>query len=312
MADKQDRDAKSLSTSSTSEDKQPKSTPDKTKPVPPTKNAEDVSPESLQQAVLTTFHLFSKLPTELQGITWSWAAPPASILKLGWDRDAQVPVHKGIIRAAPPMLGVCHESRELILKHSSIKNHPLLAGLFTFADEQGTRAREHFYFLTKLDTLWIPSDFLYHGLFNRHFTLDLADHLRHLATERHYVYDPNRKFFSLIHKSFPDLETLTIIITHPKMFLAAYEELPPDSTTQYQGFASKLGLEVDGEIDTGFNGVDPAWQVILGHERSMMLGLFEQMKTKHKDWKMPTLKFKDQSQFLQGRVVLNNTLAAYL
>lgn len=41
-----------------------------------------------------------------------------------------------------------------------------------------------------------------------------------------------------------------------------------------------------------------------------MLGLFEEMKAKHKDWKVPTLKFRDQSQFVQGHVVFNDTLAA--
>ncbi|CZR52579.1 uncharacterized protein PAC_02456 [Phialocephala subalpina] len=76
------------------------------------------------------------------------------------------------------------------------------------ADEQGNRAPERFCLSTKHGTLLIPSDFLYHGLFDSHFIPNVANHLCHLATERRHAYDLKRKFFTLIHKSFPNPETL--------------------------------------------------------------------------------------------------------
>lgn len=131
MMDKQEQDSKFPSLSG---EKSPESSLDETKLMLPTKNAEAVSTQKSNQAVLTMFHVFPKLPIELRQIIWSRAAPPASIYKLGWERYVQVPIYNAVIRAAPAILEACHESREVMLKQSSSKDHPSVAGLFALLD----------------------------------------------------------------------------------------------------------------------------------------------------------------------------------
>ncbi|KAE8448785.1 hypothetical protein EG329_008787 [Mollisiaceae sp. DMI_Dod_QoI] len=272
------------------------------------KSGKALSPKKSKQKIpATAFSLFNELPTELQLLIWSFAAS-ACIFKLGWERDAPVPAHNHVLRAAPSMLRACQTSRRIILDGMVGGNDRSSSKMFTFVDVHGSRPPEHFYLSTKLDTLWIPSDFLYHGLFDGHFTVDLSPNLRHLTTERHYIYDLDHQFPTLIHNAFPNLDTLTILITHPNMFLSSHDQ-QDESSTRYQNFASSLRPEVDGEINLGFEGADPFWQIIVEFERATILGYFEDMKTKHKSRKVPALKFRDQSQFLHGQVVENDSSA---
>lgn len=141
--------------------------------------------------------------------------------------------------------------------------------------------------------------------------MTLSPHLLHLAIERNYRFDfektisTDMSLFGLINKHFPNLETLTVLITNPKMYLAAD---PTASTaaclTHYQDFNPRLPTEVDGEIDMNFAAEDMACQALMEFERAMIQSSFDILKAKN-GGKMPVLKFRDQRQFLEGREVLN-------
>lgn len=110
---------------------------------------------SHKQSIMATFSPFPRLPVELQLLVWQFAGP-ACIFKLGWDRSTPQPAHRAILNPIDPMSHACRASREVMLKGVVGGSFPSSAGLFTFYD--GVTARnEGFHFLSKLDTLWVPS-----------------------------------------------------------------------------------------------------------------------------------------------------------
>lgn len=146
-------------------------------------------------------------------------------------------------------------------------------------------------------------DFLYHGIFDRRFTLDLGIHLRHLVTERHYIYDIHQTFPELIYQFFPNLETLTILITNPSMFLSQNQQVA--DPTLYPTLAAKLLPEIDEEINLNFAGADLYFQFIVEFEKSLMETVFQAMEVKYPGRKLPALKFRDRDQFSASRRIVN-------
>jgi hypothetical protein len=147
-------------------------------------------------------------------------------------------------------------------------------------------------------------DFLYHGIFDRRFTLDLSTHLLHLATERHYIFDIHQTFPELIYQFFPNLETLTILITNPIMFLPSPNQQNIDPAL-YAAFAAKLLSEVEEVINLNFAREDLHFQFTVQFECASMREVFKAMRAKYPGRKAPTLKFRDQNQFSASREILN-------
>jgi hypothetical protein len=105
---------------------------------------------------MATFTPFSDLPTELQLLTWHFAAP-ACILKLGWDRNTPEPASQGTLRPVSRISHVCQVARQIISKGNGGGSFPFSSDLFTFCDTAMYRETDRLHFSTKLDTLWIPS-----------------------------------------------------------------------------------------------------------------------------------------------------------
>lgn len=122
-------------------------------------------------------------------------------------------------------------------------------------------------------------DFLYHGIFDRRFTLDLGVHLRHLATERHYIYDIHRTFPTLIYQFFPNLETLTILITNPTMSFSPTQ--PRGDPTWYSALAARLFPEINEEINPCFRDADLHIQFIIEAEQARMRKVYRDLKKQH-------------------------------
>lgn len=74
----------------------------------------------------------------------------------------------------------------------------------------------------------------------------------------------------------------------------------------YSAFAAKLLPEVDGEINLNFAEGDLHFQFIVEFECASMREVFQAMKTKFPGRKVPTLKFRNKSQFSASLEVVND------
>jgi hypothetical protein len=152
------------------------------------------SKTSKQTVVLTTFHLFKRLPAELRSLIRSWPAPAASLPKPGWLCDGNVPTPRAFLHPIPLMPHACHDADGTLCSSSE---------QFTFVDNRTSRSRERLSFSKKVRYPFVAKwqfrtyqnmftqltntylDFFYDGFVDRHSSLDLSPHLRHLTTGRH-------------------------------------------------------------------------------------------------------------------------------